>query len=164
MMYFSFQSNNLEGKKGRCELEVLRIPDHIAFLAKDKTLSFVFQANYSLLLYNPDFYRTKFNDCSRQLYKIAICFRSAKISLNLSDWSVLFKCENPAIFLYYLTLLHDVKYFTVSTSRCCFTSHFNNQATEENWIRRLQRRVAEHKQQLTVQKRLNDKPTPVPGL
>lgn len=87
MMDFSFQSNSLEG---RFELEVLRIPDHVAFLAKDKTLSFVFQANYSLLLYNPDFYRTKFNDCSRQLYKIVICFRSAKISLNLSKTEVFF--------------------------------------------------------------------------
>lgn len=52
----------------------------------------------------------------------------------------------------------------VSTSRCCFASHFNNQATEENWIGRLQGRVTEHNQQLTVEKWLNDKPTPVPGL
>lgn len=94
-------------------------------------MSFVFQANYSLLHYNLCFYKAKFNDCSKQLYKVVICFRHEKIPLNLSETECSLRRENPFSFII-LTFLSGGNFFTVSTSRCCFTSQCNNESTEEN--------------------------------
>lgn len=123
-MKLNSQSKSLEGKKGRCKREVPTIPGPTAFLVKVKTLMLIFHANYSLLLYNPGFYRTEFNDCCRRLYEITVCFRSKTAFLNLSKSEVFLLKVN---LLHYLAWLHDGKYFTVSSCRHSYISRFNNQ-------------------------------------
>lgn len=112
----------------------------------------------------PSFYRTEFNEHSRQTYEITVWFRREMVFFNLSrseEFLLNVRTQNFSCIIQPSFMMGNILQCPlagIATLPSATTS------CGSDLIRILQERVAEQKQQLTAEKKLNDKSTLLLGL